>query len=319
MQEIFNDTPRRGIHEPFGYSARVLACAACFAAGVRGVTLTRTFQSISLESGVSRPGNNIKVLRFTSVTPAAGAAACRAECNGDPLCRAFTYLASTSTCELKGVVPAPASDSSATSGVRLTTEYGIDRWGADYRTAPVTNLDACREACANDATCKAYTYRQDPPACYLKSGRPAPAVNSAFVSGQKPEHAGLREFIHDPTGGLTPPPDTQVSEDLVQHLQKLSAKRNAIWTDPFISVCWEEDDASYASHRVWVQDQVKKTWEANSLVRFTGWKPCSTSGGRIRIAVEDRKDQGPHVKGLGAQLDGKSKGMVLNFTFKNGG
>jgi hypothetical protein len=37
----------------------------------------------------------------------------------------------------------------------------------------------------------------------------------------------------------------------------------------------------------------------------------------VRIFVDDAADDGPHTKGLGRYLDGKDRGMVLNFTFRN--
>lgn len=92
---------------------------------------------------------------------------------------------------------------------------------------------------------------------------------------------------------------------------------SAIWSNPRISVCWEDLSDSSSQDRLWVQEAVSETWEAVSGVDFFNWSQCTSYSGGIRIGVEDRTDQGPHTKGLGNQLNGVSNGMVLNFTYRN--
>lgn len=93
--------------------------------------------------------------------------------------------------------------------------------------------------------------------------------------------------------------------------QPLAVKKDTLWANWNIPVCWE-NGSGFVTERLWVRDAVAKTWEAESKVRFVGWKACPSSFNGIRIHVAD---EGPHVKGLGNTLAGKKKGMVLNFTF----
>lgn len=86
------------------------------------------------------------------------------------------------------------------------------------------------------------------------------------------------------------------------------------WPRPKIYVCWENPSPQYQSQMALVRKAVANSWEAASAVRFTGWQKCAQENRGIRILIDD---SGPHTKGLGVNLDGKPKGMVLNFTFNN--
>jgi hypothetical protein len=94
----------------------------------------------------------------------------------------------------------------------------------------------------------------------------------------------------------------------------LWAKESTIWKSRNISVCWENPSSNFANEMNWVQDSVINSWQSISLVNFQGWGSCSTDSKGIRIQIND---EGPHVKGLGSDLDGLQNGMVLNFTFNN--
>jgi len=72
----------------------------------------------------------------------------------------------------------------------LTAEDNIDRPGADYRSfdLPQPGWELCRNACASDGHCQAYTFVrpgvQGPNArCWLKSSVPAPVQRGCCVSG----------------------------------------------------------------------------------------------------------------------------------------
>ncbi|WP_420391725.1 PAN domain-containing protein [Acuticoccus sp.] len=75
----------------------------------------------------------------------------------------------------------------------MTMEQDTDRYGSDYRIFALDRSDPtlCRQACADDARCGAYTYgappRWGPTAkCWLKQGRPARQAGSeALTSGIK--------------------------------------------------------------------------------------------------------------------------------------
>lgn len=86
----------------------------------------------------------------------------------------------------------------------------------------------------------------------------------------------------------------------------------ALWNTSRISVCWENPVANNAPERGWVRDAVENSWPAVAPLEFIGWNACARSTRGIRIRIED---SGPHTKGLGTQLDGRTDGMVLNFQF----
>lgn len=97
--------------------------------------------------------------------------------------------------------------------------------------------------------------------------------------------------------------------------EQIYARRIAVWLDKKISVSWENPTEENRHGRELVRQAIKETWEKYSVVEFTGWDATSESNNTdIRIYIED---DGPHTKGLGKELKNKSKGMVLNFTFKN--
>ncbi|WP_181872428.1 M12 family metallopeptidase [Phyllobacterium bourgognense] len=107
-----------------------------------------------------------------------------------------------------------------------------------------------------------------------------------------------RALAHDPfernhhTG-------SRFSEGLVEE--------GAIWPlgDRPIATCWQMDAAhfnQYAAQREIVRQAVANTWEAVSLIRFTGWQRCEGDGsanGGISIAVNDAT---PATWGLGKTL-----------------
>ncbi len=83
---------------------------------------------------------------------------------------------------LLGALPANAD--------QLSTEVDIDRPGGDYRNfdLPQPSFELCRDACAGEPQCMAYTYVkpgvQGPSArCWLKSSVPNPVSKKCSVSG----------------------------------------------------------------------------------------------------------------------------------------
>jgi hypothetical protein len=76
---------------------------------------------------------------------------------------------------------------------QLTFEHGMDRPGADYRNfdLPEPRPELCRDACAADQACKAYTYVKPgiqgaKARCWLKSTAGPPRPDGCCVSGVKP-------------------------------------------------------------------------------------------------------------------------------------
>lgn len=101
------------------------------------------------------------------------------------------------------------------------------------------------------------------------------------------------------------------AEEIGTIAQPLNVATQTVWQSP-VSVCWLFDGRD--AEKVEVRNAIANTWEAESAVRFTGWKRCDKGGANIQIQIEDTK-KNPHTEGLGRVLDGKSPGMVLNFDF----
>ena len=145
-------------------------------------------------------------------------------------------------------------------------------------------------------------------------------------SSTSPSHTASAATANAPQmTGITPqPPATAIPgyvpssvPGMIRIADKAYFLTTAKWPGKYIPVCWEAGVSS-GSERQWVQDAVEKSWQANSSLKF-GFAPvaCAQNAKGIRIDVRDDGPQdGPHTIGLGNQIDGKSKGMVLNFTFR---
>lgn len=109
----------------------------------------------------------------------------------------------------------PAAGSEASPRQPAWTEPDVDRPGADFtilwlRGGP----EACREACAQNSRCRAYTYvREGVPGrmegCWLKDAVPAPVENGCCVSGVKTGETvsrAVRAPAPLPPGGAMVPP-----------------------------------------------------------------------------------------------------------------
>ncbi|WP_394846764.1 FG-GAP-like repeat-containing protein [Pendulispora brunnea] len=107
-------------------------------------------------------------------------------------------------------------------------------------------------------------------------------------------------------------PDAESFEQTSSREEPLYVASTRVWSNPNIPVCWET--AGYPTEKNWVRSTIRRTWEKESNVLFTGWGTCPASSSGLRIRVND---EGPHTKGLGTQLNGLAAGMVLNFTFVN--
>lgn len=127
-----------------------------------------------------------------------------------------------------------------------------------------------------------------------------------------------------PQAQQTPVSDEDLAKFIFEKIiPKAFPKTDAIWFPSWsgpktIPVCWE---GNYPEReRDLVREAVKRAWEDNSQLQFTGWQQCVPNNKGIRIVVEDvAPDQGPHTKGLGNAIDGEKNGMSLNFTFQNWG
>ncbi|MCU7551415.1 hypothetical protein OCK74_19995 [Chitinophagaceae bacterium LB-8] len=80
-----------------------------------------------------------------------------------------------------------------------------------------------------------------------------------------------------------------------------------------IEVSWENPSSSNLQQREWVKTAIENTWETYANIDFVGWGQSNANSSGLRIFIDDYCH--PHTKGLGTALDGKLKGMELNFNF----
>jgi hypothetical protein len=151
--------------------------------------------------GFDRPGGDYASIPTRSGDPAQ----CAGRCERDQRCRAwaFSYPMTESTnavCWLKWRVTPRVSATCCASGVRGTgvieprggtTEYGVDRFGGDYRqfdVPPDPSGRSCRQACEGEQGCRAWTYVRPgyvaaSAVCYLKNHLTRPVRKPCCISG----------------------------------------------------------------------------------------------------------------------------------------
>ncbi len=176
----------------------------CCVSGVKKKRVPATF--VGAELNIDRPGFDYKNFNL----PKRNAALCRNACAKEAKCKAWTYVKPNTTqgpnprCWLKHTVPKPRKNNCCVSGVKRVAvtpppakmgnlEWNIDRRGADFRNFNLAkaNPNLCRNACARDGRCKAWTYVkpntvQGPkPRCWLKNRIPAKTPSSCCISGIK--------------------------------------------------------------------------------------------------------------------------------------
>ncbi|MBI2373640.1 MAG: PAN domain-containing protein [Deltaproteobacteria bacterium] len=175
---------------------------ACCVSGVTGQKTARDTPlkpisgGVGIEVGVDRPGSDLKSFDLTDAEPAL----CRDACALEAKCVAFTYVkpgvqGPSPRCWLKDHVPAAAPSDCCASGLVPSFEPGKDRPGEDMKDfdLPRPEPGLCRQACAREASCAAFTYVQPdvqgPSArCWLKQNAPAAEPNDCCTSGARPAH-----------------------------------------------------------------------------------------------------------------------------------
>ena len=166
---------------------------------VSGVRLTDSRFVGIIEPGTDRPGGDYTHVALAK--PELGL--CQAACANDDSCQAFSYVlpgvqGAKAVCYLKDRVPSPAASNCCTSGVKdsalvLYRRFAnTDMNGSDYDDMPVTTggWQACRQSCADDVQCKAYTYVKSTDVssgghCWLKNSRPPRRSAACCDSGDK--------------------------------------------------------------------------------------------------------------------------------------
>jgi hypothetical protein len=153
----------------------------------------------ALEWNKNRPGGDYTHFPLALPLPQQ----CEVACNGDPQCKAWTYVkpgkqGPLAQCWLKNTVPAKVSDSCCVSGKKpgtsaVTLDFNTDRPGHDFTNVTLpggTNYKACRTLCNADASCKAWTfvkpgYQGANPRCWLKDSVPPKVSSACCTSGTK--------------------------------------------------------------------------------------------------------------------------------------
>jgi hypothetical protein len=165
------------------------------------VVCTPFGQSAQAQVGFDRPGGDYSSFPIRTGDPAQ----CAARCERDARCRAwaFSYPLTESTnavCWLKSRVPPRVASACCVSGVRGTgvieprrgsIEFGVDRFGGDYRQFDVpadSSAKRCQAACEAEERCRAWTYVRpgyigSSAACYLKSRITRPLRKPCCISG----------------------------------------------------------------------------------------------------------------------------------------
>jgi hypothetical protein len=192
-------------------------------------------QSLTQQAGTDLRGADY------SQFPAHSANECRAICERDSRCAAYTYRLNNSLCFLKSAVPPESADRNAISGFRsgslgwtgggwawngrLTEQWGLDRRGGDYASFASRDLHECQRQCAEQRQCRAYTFRRDSRECFLKNvvtperradtvvtgvklgGGPGPGIGPGPGFGNLTEERGFDRRGGDYSGFQSPGPD----------------------------------------------------------------------------------------------------------------
>jgi hypothetical protein len=151
--------------------------------------------------GFDRPGGDYASFPLRSGDPAL----CAARCERDARCRAWAFSyphteSANAVCWLKSRVTARVASSCCVSGVRGTgvieprrgaIEFGVDRFGGDYRQFDVPadpSGKRCQAACEAEERCRAWTYVRpgyigSSAVCYLKTRITRPVRKPCCISG----------------------------------------------------------------------------------------------------------------------------------------
>jgi hypothetical protein len=70
-----------------------------------------------------------------------------------------------------------------------------------------------------------------------------------------------------PDGGM--PAST---DGVTARTSALAGDAEKFWDSPSIPVCWDLD--GWDTEKAWVADQIKRTWETETGITFTGWGHC---------------------------------------------
>lgn len=189
-----------------------LVCGSCIVTTAPGPAATSTVVAApvaggALEYDVDRPGSDYNNFDLNAADPAL----CMQSCQGDPNCRAFTYVkpgvqGPNPRCWLKNQIPTATPNQCCVSGVvrpeatpvvmtpapntGIALEQNTDRPGYDFQNFDLAapNPQLCADACVRDSNCHSFTYVnpgvQGPSArCWLKNSVAQSVPSNCCVSG----------------------------------------------------------------------------------------------------------------------------------------
>ncbi len=101
-------------------------------------------------------------------------------------------------------------------------------------------------------------------------------------------------------------------------IQYINMESTTKWTQGYngittIKVYWENPSPDNYTQRQWVKEAIAGAWSKYANIDFVGWEKYDNSGDGVRIYISDTA--WPHTLDLGNKINGKYKGMVLNFKF----
>jgi hypothetical protein len=93
------------------------------------------------------------------------------------------------------------------AAAQLGEQWGYDHRGGDYLNMVIRSVGDCKQVCAADDRCRAYTYLRSKNTCYLKDRVFRVEANSDAVTGVKRGYPGGPEIVPPPpppiVGGMT--------------------------------------------------------------------------------------------------------------------
>lgn len=90
--------------------------------------------------------------------------------------------------------------------------------------------------------------------------------------------------------------------------QALTLTQGSAWKTTKIEVCWEDPDPAHRQERTLARKVIRLSWEAESALRFTGWRTCRPNSDGIRILTQTTY---PRTIARGRFVSGLARGMIL--------
>jgi hypothetical protein len=165
----------------------------CDSTGCKKESTAATSIQSTVESFTDRPTKDYRAFETNDRR------VCQNACIAESDCAAWTYVepgvqGPTGRCWLKYSVPVPRSSGVCTSGVKISTEPGLDRPGGDYKHFSISRYHTdgakfCQTVCVGEAPrCRAWTYvkpgvQGSDAVCWLKDEVPSERSNDCCTSG----------------------------------------------------------------------------------------------------------------------------------------